>query len=511
MFQKSIRLLSISLFFIVYHSSGQNYFNYVSRYAQSGVYGTARMQALGGCGVALGADLSSASMNPGGLGMYNKSDIGGSFSVGLATSNSAYTTQYQTMDTRDSRGWFSIPNLGVSFYNVARNPNSAFKGGSFAVTFNKTANFQNQIGYSGTSTNDNQTMINSFADYMNRDQYAASDIASDANYVNGTVYSYSSLYYYSNLITNNGSYLSNFPLPSTGAPFQNQGNVATRKGQYHWDIAYGANILNKLYIGASIGISILNYKFESQHKETVVPDPGHPNNLISFEYDDYDQQKAAGINLKVGGIYKISDRFRIAGTILTPTSQMIKETYSSTLNSQYLTPGSPVNKTLQVSPYFYKYRYLAPPKFEAGATYVFGKSGLITGGVEYIPYTWASLKDPQDVTAFQIDNKIIKDSYRNTINVKGGLELRNGTYYYRVGGAYMPDPYKATFDDVNRDQWNITAGWGIRTSTFYFDIAAVNTRFKGIYKPYVLNNGQEPYANYKSSIVQFTVTAGILY
>lgn len=519
MFQKKLRLLFFSLLFISYNTFGQSYYNYVSRFAQPSVYGTARMQALGGSGVALGADLSSAAMNPGGLGMYNKSDMGGSMTIGVATSNSSYATGYETNHTRGSKGWFSIPNLGVSFYNASKNPNSAFKGGSFAITYNKITNYQNQMAYSGMETQN--TMAEDFVENTNGDYNAQANIDYDLT-TTGPVQTPSALYYYSGLVTgpggNNPPYQSSFPPPSGSSSFpeglnayKNDGTVTTQRGQYLWNFAYGANFLNRIYVGASVGISLLNYKLHTQHEETVVYNPNVANNLSAFTFEEYDQHRSVGINLKVGGIFKVTDQFRIGVTALTPTSQMIKETYSQNINSQYYVPGDFVNSDVELTPQYYRYKYVAPPRFEGAATYVFGKSGLVTAGMEYLPYSWASLKDPNSTSEFRADNKIIKEFYRNTLNIKVGLELRNGIYYYRFGGACMPDPYKKTFDNVNRDQWNISAGWGVRTSKYYFDIALVNTRFKGIYKPYVLDNGSGPVANYKSSIVQVNFTAGILY
>lgn len=508
MFQHAIRLIALSLLFSNYHSFGQ-YSNYVSRFSQPGIYGTARMQALGGAGVALGADLSSAGMNPGGLGMYNKSDIGASIGIGSATTNSSYTTLMQTGDSRDSRAWFSIPNLGMSFYNESRNPNSAFKGGSFAITYNKTANFQNEIGYAGIS--DSLSMIDDFVEEINRDPNAQSNINND-QFTSGPVQTPSAFYYYSNLIAGTqGNFGSNYPYPSSVSPFQNQGSATTRKGQYHWDIAYGANFLNRIYVGASLGISVLNYRLLTRHQEVVNYNPASPNNLISFEFEEEDQHRATGVNLKIGGIFKVTDQFRIAATVLTPTSQMVKESYVWNINTKYNTATGYVNSDLELVKSDYRYRYIAPPRFEAGATYVFNKAGLVTAGVEYVPYAWATMNDPNSRSVSRAYNKAIKDSYRNPINAKVGLELRDGIYYYRFGGAYIADPYKEAFDNINRDQWNITAGWGVRTSTFYFDIAAVNTRFNGIYKPYTFDNVDTPTAAYKSSIVQFTMTAGILY
>jgi len=519
MFQINSRLILLGLFFIVQNSFSQVYYPLVSTFSQPGVYGTARVQGLGGCGVAMGADLSCAAMNPAGLGLYNKNDVGISMSIGSASSNTAYSTDTETDNARTSRAWFSMPNLGIAFHHDANNPNSAFKGGTFAITFNKTSNFQNQISYSGVDNN--HSMMEYLAEQSNGTSY--SNVQADQPY-NGTVQTFPGLAYYSNLITSNGvsSYYTNFPITS----FQNQGTATSKKGQYQWNFAYGFNINNRLYLGATVGIGVLNYILQTDHNEVSIP-TSQPQNLINFEFQQYDQSQATTINLKLGGQYKVSDRFRLAATIMTPTSYSIKENYSNNLNSYYYVSGGTNQNNLSLATQYFTYKYVAPPRVELGGTFLLNRSGLITVGAEYLPYKMTYFNNPTFISSPGLssfdknNNQAIQNYYKNVFNIKGGIELRSGVNYFRAGCAYIPNPMGTTSEGDQwikgyGNQWNFTAGWGIRTSNYYFDITAINTRMKSQYSPYNLYSGGNsvtyaPIASSNTSIIQLIATFGILY
>ena len=533
MFNTSCRLALLSLFFITLNAYSQSiYYPLTASFIQPGVYGTARIQGLGGCGVAMGADLSCASMNPAGLGLYNKNDIGVTFSGGSANTSTAYTTDTETSNSSSNRAWVSMPNIGASFHHVPQNPNTAFKGGTFAITYNKTANFQNQIGYSGIDNN------HSMMEYLTeQSNYSGSSVAqanADSPDPNGSVQTYAGLAYNSGLVgANYGSgtnqFASNFPL--TGS--QNQGTATTKRGQYAWNIAYGFNLNNRFYLGATVGITVLNYILQTDHLETVLPIPTNSpqqNNLINFEYQDQDQSRSTAINLKIGAQYKVSDRFRIAGTIMTPTSQKVNENYSINLSSLYYAPFGTSQNSLNLSSQYFSYKYVAPPRAEVGATFLLNRSGLITAGAEYLPYKLTYFNNPSffsqpGLNTFDSgNNTAIQTNFRNVFNLKGGIELRSGINYFRAGCAYIPSPYKPSYNNLEGDQWvkgtgdqlNLTAGWGVRTSNFYFDLTAINTRFKSQYMPYNLYNYPNsvtyaPVASNHTSIIQLIATFGILY
>ena len=106
--------------------------------------GTARFQSIGGAGVALGGDVSSAFLNPAGLGFYNRSQA--VFTPKFLNANSDvgfFNSQSSTFDTD-----FSIGNFGVVINNTKDDLIPAdYRGGSFAITYNQTNNYSFNYNY----------------------------------------------------------------------------------------------------------------------------------------------------------------------------------------------------------------------------------------------------------------------------------------------------------------------------------------------------------------------------
>ncbi|NCU36173.1 TonB-dependent receptor, partial [Candidatus Falkowbacteria bacterium] len=81
----------------------------VLRYSTPQIIGTARYVGMAGAYGAIGADFSSISTNPAGLGLYKKSEFTITPSINFSNTESAY--QGTTMD--DGRNRFALGNVGV--------------------------------------------------------------------------------------------------------------------------------------------------------------------------------------------------------------------------------------------------------------------------------------------------------------------------------------------------------------------------------------------------------------
>ena len=71
--------------------------------------GTARMQALGGANSALGADMSSISGNPAGLGFYTRSEV----NMSLAYTGVQTKSMYLSTADEASENQIQVPTLGM--------------------------------------------------------------------------------------------------------------------------------------------------------------------------------------------------------------------------------------------------------------------------------------------------------------------------------------------------------------------------------------------------------------
>ena len=98
----------------------------VFRYSKRNQLGSVRTMGLSGAYGALGADLASSGINPAGLGMYRRSDAGGT--LGFYT-NKVESSLDNNLSTTNANGTFT--NVGVTFTIPSINPNAPF----FSFTF----------------------------------------------------------------------------------------------------------------------------------------------------------------------------------------------------------------------------------------------------------------------------------------------------------------------------------------------------------------------------------------
>jgi len=112
--------------------------------------GSARIQGLGNTQISLGGDISSALSNPAGLGFYQKSEFSITPSFNILNTESKYLNNL----TADNQNRFNIEGFGIVF-NKSKGDlvPGAWRGGSFAISFNKVNEFHSRISYNGQNVN----------------------------------------------------------------------------------------------------------------------------------------------------------------------------------------------------------------------------------------------------------------------------------------------------------------------------------------------------------------------
>lgn len=532
----SVLLIAIASFLYVptfaqIEPGSLGYYSYVPLFGGQTVYGSARIQGLAGAGVSLGGDIGLITYNPASLGFFRKSEVSLSAGVG-STSNQA---NFLGNTTKANRTWFGIPNFGAVF-NFSKDDlvPGIFRGGSLGITFTKVNDYQQRYLLSGVNSK------NSMTDYLAEN--ANANLAAGGSF--GKVYNQDAslpntldaLSYYSYLIDYDSSsnkyyagvgYYDSF----NGGRYQKGDNyydfsldqakqketVLQKGGQYSWDISYGANINDRVYLGVGGSILISNYQQERLFSETHAP---FPYGLKDFTFRETNTHKGTGYVAKAGAIIKATDWMRIGASIQSPTYNFMRETYSWGIVANYdgiIINNNPSNTRyldhadVKTTTNSFDYRFVKPMRASTGLTLLAGKRGFITGDVEFVPYKTASLQYPGDRFLFTADNTTIKNIYNNVFNYKLGAEVRMAKLYTLRGGfAYNADPYNRV-DDLKRDQYYFTMGGGYRIEGFYVDLAVVQGFTNQRYKSYTLNNGQEPTADSKKHYGFYQVTAGFTF
>lgn len=481
------------------------------RYSQLQFGGPARTQGIAGANVALGADFGNLSSNPAGLGFYQKSEFHGSLGLGFGQTDGSLSVNSSGKLNEQSNS-VNIPSIGLvlATRRADADNSTSWRGGAFALGFTRLADFNTATNYQG-SVSDGQ----SFFQRLREPQQSLANI-SDQYYKGGPNGTYTNLDglayggYLTNIIKNPQKTDSSLvATPRRGAIGQGERVVSTGS-MSQFDLGYGGNFRDRLYIGVGLGIVSSNYRERRDFSET---ETDASTSFNSLQLHDELHTTGTGINGRLGLIFRATDAFRLGASVQTPTFMRMTDTYSTTLTTVFAPQGTSVNS---MAPGLYDYTLTTPFRANGGATAVIGKYGFISGDVEYVGYGQARLNNDQnsangDNYSFAAENQNIQNLYRNTLNFRVGAEGRYSIFRARLGYAYYGDPYQNPRDGQSNARSYYTAGLGLRQGSFFVDVAEVYNSYHNYYSPYYLNSGQEPVVALNSSRYTTSITAGLTF
>lgn len=426
------------------------------RYSRNFPTGTARFTSMGGAFGALGGDISCSSNNPAGLGVFRKHQ----FSVSPGLSVYSQRSSYFNNVTSDSKVSLNLGSAGVVFAADIRDKKNPLKGWqfvNFAISYNRTADFNQRSYIEGVNPKD------SYLDIF------------QANANNGTIDPF-----YEQLAINTALLLKD---NSTGKYFAFGGNWPnTNKLQRKTfnstgssgevNLAFAANYANRLYMGMGVNIATLNYMTNAYHyEENRDSSVAEFNN---FTFHEYVRTRGTGVNLKFGLIYRITDFMRIGASFHSPTWYLnMRDNYTNDMLANYksgsqLTAVSPLG--------FFNYAFRTPLRAQASVGFVISKLALI--GLEY---EFADMSQARYNTPFASFNSSVNGRISSSLNqthtVKAGAELKLEPFSIRAGFNYITSPYAP---NVNRSTvYSYTAGVGYRSRKgFFVDAAYALLRYK---------------------------------
>ncbi len=460
----------------------------ILRYSYHNSYTTARSAGIGGAFSALGADLSSLTSNPAGLGLYRRGDFSFTPNLGGSTSN----TNFNGSDTRDSDFHLKINSIGFVTTQDSEKPNISKV--SFGLAYNRAANFNQNFTVEGFNSNSLLDVFANSAEGLDyRDIY---DLGTAAEILAWDAF----------LIDTIPGMVSQYATPIGNAGADHTVSVERNGGMGEMVIGGGVNVRDRLYWGVSIGFPVVRFGQEVTHTESP-KDETSP--LSSFTYTENLEVTGGGVNLKVGAILKATKKLRIGAAYHTRTTLSLSETFSQDITSNF--QGDELDPELFISSF--DYRIVIPSKLMINGAFIAGKSALISADYEFTNYASGKLRrsplatDPYD---FEEENNEASDLYRPTHNVRVGMEFRLADIYrLRAGSRYMQSPFDgdAGGQEASAPVIIYTLGAGIRKGSFYADIAGMySQRSTGhfIYRPELVNQSQV-----QTNRINFLLTLGL--
>ena len=457
--------------------------------------GTARTQALGGSNIALGAEMTSISGNPAGLGMYNRSEF--SFTPGFTFATNQTTINGVKVNNQNVYG--SLDNIGL----VINNTSDAVKGwlgGSFGFSVNKINDFNSEFKYS--AGNSENSLVDYFIESANGipvGNFPALEEATDITTLAYNTYLIGPL----NIIDASypdDEYFSD--VTSFIRPALNQEELIKTSGsQYQWSLSYGGNLADVLYVGFGLGVVSINYNAQKSYVESnydySADDPTY-DPIYQVNLEEELNIKGTGFNGTFGLILRPVAFFRLGASITTPTIYTITDTYNASLAADWnnffyqdIVGGDTVLNFLEASTAIVSSKYTMSTPFKAtiGTAIFFGKLGFITVDIEYLDYanTWLSSNE----FSMDADNDYIKNNFTEALNLKAGVEIRLDALRLRAGYALDQVPVTANLDYKSSNH-RISAGVGLHKENFFADLTVINSTLSGSYSPYTLVDNTQP-------------------
>lgn len=459
------------------------------KYGQTDLSGTARYMSMGGAFGALGGDVSVMSANPAGLAVYRSSEVGAT--LGLSSANTQ-TDWLGTMESNNKKrtnfdniayvGYFPTANdVGVVSWNAG-------------FSYNRLKNFHRD--YTMSSGRDIHTSLTDYIaaratgnDYDidgANDPYMLPDWLSVLGYNAGLIEAFND---------NSHSYYSSFGAADRNGEWvpsqiDNAGLRISERGAIdQYNIAFGINLSDRVFLGADLAVTDIDYSFSSQYDEKFQNDD-------DFFIDNRLSTEGSGYSVNVGAIVHPADFLRLGVAYNSPTWYKMTDYFYGAAASSVTMDNNKNNDLTDNTPegQFYEYRYRSPDKWLLSAAIILGRSALISVDYELANYKGMRMYDRYG-DAEQSTNNDINANFNRSTTVRAGAEVKlTPQFALRAGGSWSGSSMTEALRNgkvevatagtiphftLDRGVTNYTFGFGYRfTPSFYTDLACVLTTSK---------------------------------
>ncbi|MFV0604700.1 MAG: OmpP1/FadL family transporter [Niabella sp.] len=480
------------------------------RYSWLQSSGTARSQALGNANGAIGGEVSTIFSNPANIGFYKTGDF--VISGGINLMNNSNTYYGETNKSNASSGFLGTTGFVLGKVNYG---NSAVKSSAFGIAVNRTADFNNNIMYKTTQANGGSLVRTSMANMFIEDANK-SGLNNLNPYGSGVAYD---TYWIDTL--SNGSFYSSAKALAEASGLEVKQELITSGGISEIALAGAMNLNEKVYIGGTIGMPILQYRATRKYTEQD-PTDNATNQFDVAYFDDDLITRGMGINIKAGVVVKATENFRLGFAAHSPTFYSLTDNYTAAAGTSlenYVTDDGGNAYDASTNELVYDYSLNTPYKLTGSFSYFFGnvnnvasQKGFISGDVEYVNYMASHFRNASDANSdnrayFRQLNGAIDDAYKGALNARLGAELKFNTFMARLGGAYYGNPYRDVAGETGQVV-QASTGVGYRNRGFFIDLGYVHSFGKDVSFPYRLESAAFNPATIKSSNSRILLTLG---
>jgi hypothetical protein len=459
--KRKILLIAAAALLFPAWMAGQN-MDDALRYSRLFNQGTARFNGMSGAFTALGGDVSAITLNPAAAGLFRSTEVTITPQVFFRDMN----TDWNGFGSDDSYSGLNLGQIGVvSSFSTGRT--SGLTNLSFAYSFNRTNNYYRYAVVDGISDD------GSMADWWAYDarEFRTGELGGKA-WMAYETYLIDTL---PNFLDQYGSIYSYYGEEDPVYGQQVKRVIDNSGYSNEHTVALGANIGDKVYLGAGFGITNLSYTGHYTHSE--IDEAQNTFDLLSFTYTDHFNAVGSGWNFKLGAIVRPFESLRIGVGFTTPTIYNIDEVWYNSLSVK-LDRNTPSNPADDLSPTAeldddYSYRITTPYHLNAGIAYQIGDFGVISADYELVDYGTAKLSRGSDGYDFSAENEDLAAEMGRAANLRLGAEARLGPLYFRGGYSYHGSSFTEGTLNEEATSHGYSAGLGFRQDKFYIDAALV--------------------------------------
>ena len=457
--------------------------------------GTARYVGMGGAMDALGAEISTISTNPAGIGLFRSSQVSGTFGVNSQVDGKTFADGSKTNASFDQIGFVIATRMNKTNYV------------NFAFNFHKSRNFDYVLSAANAlngSAQCNQTAYKDINGLYNKSYLIESQL--DNMYMNNMTLEKDA--------ATNDYYVVDYEGKNYEFDRAHTGYI----GEY--DINLSGNVSNRFYWGLTVGINSVHYKGYSEYFEQLNSQK-HPEVLIT----DNLKLTGYGYAIKAGAIVRPFEEsaFRLGVAFSTPTFYKLK-------TDNYTTIGSTVDYESATE----NFRFNTPWKFSVSAGHTIVNKLALGAVYEYADYATCDMRtidgySYDEWSGSEYDNSstdaVMKRQIENTLKgvstLKLGAEFKpTPQFALRFGYNYVspvyqenavrdqtvPSPgvyYASTTDYTNwKDTHRLTFGVGTTIDQFRLDLAYQYQMRDGNFYPFM----KQYSADYIDNVTNQTVT-----
>jgi hypothetical protein len=447
---------------------------------------------MGGAMNALGADISTASSNPAGIGLFRRGDV----SVTGGVNNQPNAMQFydieKTRASFDQAGFVYSVNTGSGYMN-------------FGVNYQKSKNFKNHIDVSNFSTNSLSQSLQMLDLCYVGGEWLDLDITEDADKTTNLAYAGYQTQMLEPVRDANGKIVGYNPCE---ADHYNYKRVQWG-GIQDFDFVFAGNWNDQIYGGVTLGVKNVNFHSFTDYAEMLRDNVGG----LHEYYTNYEEAiSGVGVDAKFGVIVRpiSTSPFRIGFSAHTPTLYSLNTNSHLYMNSPFASGNNDyTDYSIPVSNYEYNIR--TPWKFNVSLATTIGKSFAIDAEYEYtnpsnsrISYNEGQYGDYYnayyDTKDIALNNECKK--HLNSLHTfKVGAELRLiDCLYLRGGYNYVTAPMN---ESAFMDLFTNSNSYYYSSNTDYVNLGAINRFSCGL--------GYKGRRFYADLAYQYTMQSGDLY